>query len=314
MGSIKNMTPKKIAFVFPGQGSQSVGMLQVIASQHPIIQETFTEASEALGYDLWALVQAGPAEKLDHTEYTQPALLTAGVALWRWWLQEHEARPAVMAGHSLGEYTALVCADALPLNKAAPLVALRGRLMQAAVPNGEGAMAAILGLENETVRVFCEEETTDSEIVALANYNTIGQVVVSGHTPSVLRVIDKAKLHGAKRAIRLPVSVPSHCLLMKPAGMRLKEALNDIPFKLPSIPIIHNADMNVHYSIDQIRQALVEQLHQPVRWVDIIRFMALDGVNTILECGPGTVLTGLNKRIVATLDCQSLSKGDLTCL
>ncbi|HXH55419.1 MAG TPA: ACP S-malonyltransferase [Gammaproteobacteria bacterium] len=299
---------QETAFVFPGQGSQSVGMLENIALQHPIIPETFKEASQVLGYDLWALSTQGPAEKLNQTEYTQPALLTAGVAMWRLARALRAHTPiAFLAGHSLGEYTALVCSEALELTDAIRLVALRGRLMQEAVQEGEGAMAAILGLENDAVRAICEEATTTTEIVAPANYNTIGQVVISGHKPAVLRAMERAKAAGAKRALPLPVSVPAHCVLMKPAAVRLQEALAEIPFKLPRIPVIHNVDVSVHESIDEIRQVLVEQLCEPVRWVETIQLMALKGVKTIYECGPGAVLSGLNKRIDATLAVESLS-------
>lgn len=310
---------QKIAFVFPGQGSQSVGMLQNIAALYPSIQETFKEASEALGYDLWALTSNGPAEKLNQTEYTQPALLTAGVALWRVIRgQTPSSFPAFLAGHSLGEYTALVCAESLTLVDAVRLVALRGKVMQDAVKPGEGAMAAILGLEDDAVRMICENIRTPTEIVAAANYNTPGQVVISGHAAAVLSAIEYAKTQGAKRALLLPVSVPSHCVLMKPAAIKLREAMVEIPFKLPRIPVIHNVDVSVHTSTDEIRQVLVEQLYQPVRWVETIRWMALKGVEAIYECGPGSVLSGLNKRIDATLQCESLSvslsNGEALCL
>jgi [acyl-carrier-protein] S-malonyltransferase len=311
---------QKTAFVFPGQGSQSVGMLENIALQHPIIQETFQEASKVLSYDLWALSAYGPVEKLNQTEYTQPALLTAGVALWRLVQARGQTPIAFLAGHSLGEYTALVCSEALTFANAVRLVALRGRLMQEAVKEGEGAMAAILGLENDAVRIICEETTTTNEIVAPANYNTIGQVVISGHKNAVLAAIERAKAVGAKRALLLPVSVPAHCILMKPAVVHLQEALAEIPFKLPRIPVIHNVDAAVHESVDGIRQVLVEQLCEPVRWVEIIQLMALKGVKTVYECGPGAVLSGLNKRIDTTLAVESLSlslsksNGEALCL
>jgi [acyl-carrier-protein] S-malonyltransferase len=310
---------QKTAFVFPGQGSQSVGMLQNIALLHPIIQETFKEASEALGYDLWALTRNGPAEQLNQTEYTQPALLAAGVAMWRLVRgQTPTMIPHFLAGHSLGEYTALVCAESLTLVDAVRLVALRGKVMQEAVKPGEGAMAAILGLEDDAVRMICEKIKTPTEIVAAANYNTPGQVVISGHATAVLTAIEHAKADGAKRALLLPVSVPSHCVLMKAAAVKLREAMVEIPFKLPRIPVIHNVDVSVHTSVDGIRQVLVEQLYQPVRWVETIQWMALKGVKAIYECGPGSVLSGLNKRIDATLQCESLSvslsNGEALCL
>lgn len=306
--AIINRMIKKTAFVFPGQGSQSVGMLENIALQHPIIQETFKEASEVLDYDLWALSAQGPVEKLNQTEYTQPALLTAGVAMWRLIRALRGQTPiAFLAGHSLGEYTALVCSEALSFEDAVRLVALRGRLMQEAVKGGEGAMAAILGLDNDAVRTICEETTTTTEIVAPANYNTIGQVVISGHKTAVLHAIERAKTAGAKRALLLPVSVAAHCVLMKPAAVHLQATLAEIPFKLPRIPVIHNVDVAVHESVDEIRQILVEQLYKPVRWVETIQLMALKGVETIYECGPGAVLSGLNKRIDTTLVTESLS-------
>ncbi len=313
---------QKTAFVFPGQGSQAVGMLANIAAQHPIIQETFKEASVALGYDLWALCSNGPAEKLNQTEYTQPALLTAGVAMWRFvkGLENNTVNtlPAFLAGHSLGEYTALVCAEALTLRDAVSLVALRGRLMQAAVKEGEGAIAAILGLEDQTVRTICEETTITSEIVSAANYNTIGQVVISGHKTAVLRAMETAKAKGAKRALLLPVSVPSHCVLMKPAAAELQKALAKTSFQLPRIPVVHNVDVAVHQSIDEIRAVLAKQLCEPVRWVETIQWMASRGIKTIYECGPGAVLSGLNKRIDTTLHVESLSlslsNGEALCL
>ena len=304
---------QKMAFVFPGQGSQAVGMLADIAKEHPIIQKTFQEASEALGYDLFQLTQQGPLEKLNQTEFTQPALLTASVALWRLWISEKESRPTVMAGHSLGEYSALVCAEALSLIDAVKLVELRGRLMQAAVPEGIGAMAAILGLEDEVVEAVCLE-AAENEVVTAANFNTVGQVVISGHKDAVLRAMELAKQKGAKRALLLPVSVPSHCLLMKPAAESLAKTLENTPFKLPLFPVIHNVDGSTRSTVAGIRQALVEQLYQSVLWVDSIRLMAKMGVTLVLECGPGAVLSGLNKRIVTTLQCQSLSSGEALCL
>ncbi len=227
--------------------------------------------------------------------------------MWRVVQEIAPTEPAFMAGHSLGEYTALVCSEALNFEDAIRLVALRGRFMQEAVKAGEGAMAAILGLDNEIVRTLCEETATLTEIVAPANYNTIGQVVISGHATAVLRAIERAKTLGAKRAIQLPVSVPSHCVLMKPAAVQLRSAMAEIPFKLPRIPVIHNVDVAIHQSVDKIRQILVEQLYQPVRWVETIQLMALNGVKIVYECGPSAVLSGLNKRIDASLQYESLS-------
>ena len=308
------MTPK-IAFVFPGQGSQSVGMLKNIAADHVIIKKTFEEASNALGYDLWALCEAGPAEKLNQTEYTQPAILTASVALWRLWGNERESRPEFLAGHSLGEYSAFVCAKSISLNDAVKLVALRGRLMQEAVAEGEGAMAAILGLDDTAVEAVCKEaKGLEKGVVSPANFNTPGQVVISGNLRPVLKAMEIAKAQGAKKVIQLPVSVPSHCELMKPAAAALEQALNQVSFNLPEIPVIQNVDVSIHEKPEEIRLALIEQLYKPVRWVETIQRMAEKGVNTVFECGPGSVLTGLNKRIVSTLKCQSLSTGEAVCL
>lgn len=315
-----NKTNKTLAFVFPGQGSQSLGMLANYA-ETPIIQQTFKEASLVLGYDLWQLIQAGPAEKLNQTQYTQPALLTAGVALWRLWLasisaeSEKSFMPSVLAGHSLGEYTALVCAKSLNFQETVALVALRGQLMQEAVPAGTGAMAAILGLDNETVASLClqaqtelnTKSDTETEIVSPANYNAIGQVVIAGHLNAVVKAMEIAKSRGG-RVVRLPVSVPSHCNLMKSASLKLDQALKKIEIQLPILPVIHNVDVSEHQSVDNIRQALVEQLYRPVRWVEIIQKMATQGVTTIVECGPGAVLSGLNKRINSELRSVTFSE------
>jgi [acyl-carrier-protein] S-malonyltransferase len=299
----------KTAFVFPGQGSQSVGMLANLAAENPIIQETFEEASVALGYDLWALAAEGPKEKLDQTEFTQPAILTASVALWRLWLSKGKEKPQLLAGHSLGEYSALVCVDALNFKDAVLLVALRGRLMQSAVPAGVGAMAAILGLDAETIKAICQRLKT-GEVVFPANYNTPEQTVIAGHKAAVEWAMHEAEAAGAKRAIPLTVSAPSHCELMKPAALLLQEALESVPFQLPNIPVIHNVDVRSHDTLQGIRQALVEQLYKPVRWVETVRQLAELGSTEVFECGPGAVLSGLSKRIVATLPCQSLSNGE----
>ncbi len=301
-----------IALVFPGQGSQSVGMLASLAHDHPLILQTFNEASRTLGYDVWALIQEGPAEKLNQTEFTQPALLTASIALWRLWLANQKPYPSVFAGHSLGEYSALVAAEALSFSDALRLVTLRGRYMQSAVPVGEGAMAAILGLADALVEEICQE-VQGNEVVSPANYNAPGQIVISGHARAVARAMEAAKQRGAKRAILLPVSVPSHCRLMQSAAVLLGEAMGEIPFKLPNIPVIHNVDTLERATTEGIRQALVDQLYQPVRWVDSIRVIVAKGIATIWECGPGAVLSGLNKRIVTTLECHSLSTGEALC-
>ncbi len=292
-----------LGIVFPGQGSQSIGMLKELAATHAVVQETFATASQVLGYDLWNLVQTGPEEELNQTAKTQPAMLAAGVAVWRVWRAQGGAEPAVMAGHSLGEYTALVCADALNFEDAVALVAERGRLMQEAVPAGQGAMAAILGLDDDQVRAVCAA-AAQGEIVAAVNFNSPGQVVVAGHAAAVQRAMAAAKEAGAKRALALAVSAPSHCALMLPAAERLAERLATVTVNTPRIPVLHNADVTSHSDAAAIRAALVRQLHQPVRWVETIQAMRARGVSKVLECGPGKVLAGLIKRIDATLVAQ----------
>lgn len=286
----------KIACVFPGQGSQAVGMLAELAAAYPVVRETFDGASRALGYDLWQLTQQGPDTELNRTDRTQPAMLAAGVAVWRVWQQRGGVRPGYVAGHSLGEYTALVCADALALEPAVRLVAERGRYMQEAVPAGVGAMAAILGLEDAQVIEACAQ-AAQGEVVSAVNFNSPGQVVIAGHSTAVARAVEAAKQLGAKRAVLLPVSVPSHCSLMAPAAQRLADYLNDVEIRTPSIPVFNNVDVKLSDKPQEIRDALVRQLVSPVRWVEIIRAMAGNGVNVVVECGPGKVLAGLNKRI-----------------
>ncbi|WP_371928774.1 ACP S-malonyltransferase [Methylomonas aurea] len=285
-----------LAFVFPGQGSQAVGMLGSLAEASPIVKQTFAQASDALGFDLWNLVANGPEADLNQTHNTQPAMLAAGVAVWRAWCEITPIRPAWMAGHSLGEYTALVCSGAMGFEDAVKLVAARGRLMQEAVPAGEGAMAAILGLEDHQVVNTCAE-VANGEIVAAANFNAPGQVVIAGQTAAVDRAIDALKALGAKRALKLPVSVPSHCALMEAASDRLNEILQSLNVDMPNTTLIHNADVKSHGSPEVIRYALKEQLFKPVRWVESIKFMHEQGVTAFVECGPGKVLMGLNKRI-----------------
>lgn len=285
-----------LAFVFPGQGSQVVGMLGSLADASPIVKQTFAQASDALGFDLWNLVANGPEADLNQTHNTQPAMLAAGVAVWRAWCEITPIRPAWMAGHSLGEYTALVCSGAMGFEDAVKLVAARGRLMQEAVPAGEGAMAAILGLEDHQVVNTCAE-VANGEIVAAANFNAPGQVVIAGQTAAVDRAIDALKALGAKRALKLPVSVPSHCALMEAASDRLNEILQSLNVDMPNTTLIHNADVKSHGSPEVIRYALKEQLFKPVRWVESIKFMHEQGVTAFVECGPGKVLMGLNKRI-----------------
>ena len=286
----------KIAFVFPGQGSQAVGMLDALAASYPRVQATFAEASEVLGYDLGELTRHGPEDELNRTERTQPAMLAAGVAVWRAWEAEGGPRPELLAGHSLGEYTALVCAGALDFREAVALVAERGRLMQAAVPEGYGAMAAILGLDDEQVRAVCDQ-AADGDVVAPVNFNSPGQVVVAGASEAVDRAIALAKEAGAKRALRLAVSVPSHCVLMKSAADRLAGHLDRIAIRTPELPVIQNVDVDAHQDPDAIRGALARQLYNPVRWVETIQSLAARGIDTLVECGPGKVLVGLNKRI-----------------
>lgn len=295
-----------LAFVFPGQGSQQLGMLSELAAAHPVIEQTFAEASEALGFDLWKMTQEGPEEALNSTENTQPALLTAGVALWRLWLEQGGAVPSVMAGHSLGEYTALVCADALSLADGVRLVKLRGEYMQQAVPAGTGAMAAILGLDDDAIAKACEE-AAQGDVVSPVNYNCPGQVVIAGEKAAVERGIEACKAAGAKRAVPLPVSVPSHCALMKPAAEQLAQALAGVELQLPRIPVVQNVAASVAADLDSLRSNLVAQLYSPVLWTASVQKMAAEGVETLVECGPGKVLTGLNKKIDRALNGISIS-------
>lgn len=289
---------QKTAWVFPGQGSQSLGMLAQ-HEDHPEVVACFDEASEVLGYDLWALCQKDEA-KLNQTEYTQPALLTASVAMGRMHREAH-TQPDYLAGHSLGEYTALVCAGALAFDDAVKLVSLRGQFMQAAVEPGVGAMAAVLGLEDTVVKSICTDQA-NGEVLSPVNFNSIGQVVVAGHTAAVERAMEAAKDAGARKVVLLPVSVPSHCALMQPAAENLAEVLADVEIRTPMIPVIHNVDVEFHDDADSIKQALIAQLSQPVRWVETIQKMAELGVGAVLECGPGKVLSGLNKRIDKLLE------------
>jgi [acyl-carrier-protein] S-malonyltransferase len=294
------MSDSSFSVVFPGQGSQSVGMLSALAEAFPAVQETFVEASQALEYDLWQLVQSGPADALNQTAKTQPAMLAAGVAVWRIWQAEGGAAPKLMAGHSLGEYTALVCAGALDFADALTLVADRGRFMQEAVPAGSGGMAAILGLEDDQVRTLCEQ-AAQGDVVEAVNFNSPGQVVIAGHKTAVDRACELAKGAGAKRALPLPVSVPSHCALMRPAAERLSERLAGVAISAPGIPVLHNVNVEAAGDADAIRQLLTAQLYSPVRWVETVRRMAADGIETLYEAGPGKVLAGLTKRIDKSL-------------
>jgi [acyl-carrier-protein] S-malonyltransferase len=285
-----------IAFLFPGQGSQSAGMTKAYDGL-PDIKETFSEASHALGQDLWKLAEEGPAEELNLTVNTQPAMLAAGVAVFRAWRAAGGAMPAMMAGHSLGEYSALVAAGALDLAIAAQLVRFRAQCMQEAVPAGSGAMAAILGLDDEGVKSACAEASRGTEVAEAANFNAPGQVVVAGSKPAVERAIEAARSRGAKRAMLVPMSVPSHCSLMKPAAERLREKLKQVSMRMPALPVYQNATLEPATSVDGIKEALVRQLYQPVRWVDTVRAMTAGGATVLIECGPGKVLAGLNRRI-----------------
>jgi [acyl-carrier-protein] S-malonyltransferase len=294
-----------LAFVFPGQGSQSVGMLAELAAQYPVVKDTFAEASAVLKLDLWQIVSDGPEETLNQTHITQPAMLTAGVATWRVWQARGGARPQIMAGHSLGEYSALVCAGVLDFSAAVELVALRGQYMQAAVPAGQGAMAAILGLDDAQVVAACQQ-AAQGEVVSAVNFNSPGQVVIAGQAAAVQRAMEACKAAGAKRALPLPVSVPSHCALMKPAAEQLAQRLQGVTLRKPQIPVINNVDVAMPADADVIRAALVRQLYNPVRWVETVQRMAGDGVTKLIECGPGKVLVGLNKRIAKDMATQAL--------
>ncbi|ABO23469.1 ACP S-malonyltransferase [Shewanella loihica] len=294
---------EKIAYVFPGQGSQAVGMLADLAAEHDVVGQTFAEASEVLGYDLWQLVQEGPAESLNQTDKTQPALLTASVAIWRAIQATSASKPALLAGHSLGEYSALVCAGVIDFKDAVKLVELRGQLMQQAVPAGTGAMFAIIGLDNDGIAKACEE-AAQGEVVAPVNFNSPGQVVIAGEKAAVERAADACKAAGAKMAVALPVSVPSHCQLMKPAADELAKALDALSFSAPSIPVVNNVDVATPESVEAIKDALVRQLYCPVRWSETVEKMAADGVSQLVEVGPGKVLTGLAKRINKSLSAK----------
>lgn len=297
----------EFAILFPGQGSQSVGMLAELAESRPEIASTFTEASETLGLDLWRLVSDGPAEELNRTELTQPAMLAGGIAIWRVWRACGGPIPTVMAGHSLGEYAALVAAEAMDFADAIRVVSRRGQLMQSAVPAGEGAMAAILGLEDELVEAICRE-AEEGQVVAPANYNSPGQLVIAGASNAVERAIRKCQDAGAKRAMVLPVSVPSHCALMIPAGEALAEVLASIDFGKPTVPVINNVDVRESANPDEIRDALVRQMSSPVRWTATVQTIAARGISQMAECGPGRVLSGLGRRIDRNTSWVALEK------
>lgn len=300
-----NETRKELAFVFPGQGSQSVGMLAELAAAHPQVREAFREASDGAGRDLWELAQCGPAEDLDRTENTQPALLAAGVAVWRAWRDAGGTIPALLAGHSLGEYSALVCAGVISLHDAAGLVAERGRLMQAAVPGKTGAMAAVLGGDDEEIARVCAE-VADGQVVAPANYNAPGQLVIAGHAEAVDRALAVLAGRGVRKAVKLAVSVPSHTPLMREAADRLAERMAGLAWSEPAIPVLQNADADTHCGVAHIRAALARQLYMPVRWSESIAIMGRAGVTRIAECGPGKVLCGLVKRIDRDIESRAL--------
>lgn len=294
------------AFVFPGQGSQAVGMLADLAAAHASVKTTFAEASAVLGYDLWQLTQDGPSERLNQTEFTQPALLAAEVALWRCWQERTSSLPRAMAGHSLGEYTALVCSSAITFADAVQLVAARARIMANAVPSGTGAMVAVLGLDNDVLEAVCNE-AAQGAVVQCSNYNAPGQVVIGGDKSAVARASDLAKARGARKVIEVAMSVPSHCLLMRDAAEELADVLSRTPIRAPCLPVFHNYDCQAHAAPDQIRSVLKMQLFNPVRWVDLVRALRQIGVTAQVECGPGKVLTGLGKRIDSALVCLSIS-------
>ena len=287
---------KKIALVFPGQGSQSVGMLADLYAEYAIVRETFAEASAALNYDLWALVANGPEADLNETHRTQPALLTASVAVWRLWQQQNGTKPAFLAGHSLGEYSALVCAGVMSLADAVKLVEKRGQYMQTAVPAGTGAMSAIIGLDDALIAKACAD-AAQGEVVSPVNYNSPGQVVIAGHKAAVERANELCKAAGAKRALPLPVSVPSHCALMRPAAEQLTTDLQSLHFNTPVISVVNNVDVAVATEATAIQDALIRQLFSPVRWTETIEFLAAQGVTEVIELGAGKVLSGLIKRI-----------------
>lgn len=295
----------QLAFVFPGQGSQSLAMLAELAELHSSVHETFREASDGAGVDLWALSQGGPEEMLNRTEYTQPALLAAGVAVWRLWQAQNGPQPSVLAGHSLGEYAALVAAGALTLHDGAHLVRIRGQLMQDAAPPGTGAMAAVIGADDALVKEVCVE-ASGSQVVVPANYNSPGQIVIGGDADAVDRAVALLGERGVRKVVKLAVSVPSHTPLMREAANRLSETMNGLAWREPSLPIVQNVDADIRQGTQSIRDALVRQLYLPVRWTDCVQALAARGVTRIGECGPGKVLTGLAKRIDKSLDARPL--------
>lgn len=301
----------RIAFFFPGQGSQSLNMMSGF-NDMDIVKETFTQASSALNQDLWALMNGNDAAALNETINTQPLMLAAGVAIWRVYQQLHGQLPEVVIGHSLGEYSALVAAGSLSFSDAVKLVRLRAQLMQNAVPQGGGAMAAILGMEDEAVRQICAEaeQQLPNKVAEAVNYNSPGQVVIAGNTEAITRACELAKVAGAKRALLLPVSVPSHCRLMKPAAEQLAQALENVSINKPQITVLHNVDVVAHQDEDSIKNALVQQLYSPIRWTETVKKLIAKGITEYAECGPGKVLTGLAKRIDKSAVCAALTSQD----
>lgn len=301
------MTQQNLAFVFPGQGSQKIGMLAELSAQYPVVAATFDEASEVLGYDLWDLVQNGAQEEINLTERTQPLLLTASVAVWRVWQEKNGACPALMAGHSLGEWSALVCAGVVAFKDAVKLVQQRGKFMQEAVPAGQGAMAAIIGLDDALIIDACKK-AEQGEVVSAVNFNSPGQVVIAGGAAAVERAGALCKEAGAKRALPLPVSAPFHTSLMRPAADRLAEQINATEFKAPQVPVVHNVTAQTESDPQKIKALMIEQIYSAVRWVECVNTMSAAGITLTIECGPGKVLSGLNKRINAELTALSIEK------
>jgi len=300
------VTTPQLAFVFPGQGSQSIGMLSELAARHALVRDAFAEASEGAGVDLWTLSQDGPDTQLNSTEFTQPALLAAGVATWRVWQAQGGAQPALLAGHSLGEYAALVAAGAVSLHDGAKLVRLRGQFMQNAAPAGTGAMAAVLGAEDALVLEVCTLASGDDAIVVPANFNSPGQIVIGGHAAAVDRALQLLAERGVRKAVKLAVSVPSHTPLMREAANRLSEAMNAMAWSAPDRPVVQNVDGEVHDTVQSVRDALVRQLYLPVQWTGCVQALAARGATRIAECGPGKVLAGLVKRIDKTIDARAI--------
>jgi [acyl-carrier-protein] S-malonyltransferase len=301
---------EKMAIVFPGQGSQTVGMLADMAAEYPQVNQLFTRASSVLGYDLWALAQSGPQEKLNLTETTQPLLLTSSVAIWEIWKSQGGALPKFMAGHSLGEYSALVCSEVLEFETAVHLVQQRGKFMQEAVPVGTGAMAAVLGLDDEKVVSLCAEISTASAVVEAVNFNSPGQVVVAGHAAAVEKAAAVLKQAGAKRVAPLPVSAPFHTSLMKPAGEALATIMKDLAFAAPVVPIVHNVNALTENAPEKIRALMIEQTSSPVQWTRSVQYMVENGIEAVIECGPGKVLSGLSRRIHKPLTVAAVEAPD----